>query len=118
TSPPAVVRDLVVAGSSIGDNWNADTGSGAVRAFDARTGALAWTWDPIPREPGRVGAANAWSIISADEERGLIFVPTTSPSPDFFGGNRPGDTRHANSVVALHAETGEVAWSFQTVHHD
>lgn len=118
TSPPAVIGDRVVVGSSIGDNWQTDTGSGAVRAFDARTGKLQWAWNPIPREASQVGAANAWSIISADPERDLVFVPTGSPSPDFYGGLRPGDNRHANSVVALRASTGEVAWAFQTVHHD
>lgn len=118
TSPPAVVGNFVIVGSSIGDNWQADTGSGAVRAFDARTGEVRWTWNPIPRDAGRVGAANAWSIISADPERELVFVPTGSPSPDFYGGLRPGDNRHANSVVALRASTGNVVWTFQTVHHD
>lgn len=118
TSPPAIINNMIVVGSSIGDNWHVDTGRGAVRAFDVRSGALKWTWDPIPYEKGRVGAANAWSVISADAERGLVFVPTSSPSPDFYGGNRLGDNTYANSVVALRAETGEVAWSFQTVHHD
>ncbi len=118
TSPPTVINGLVVVGSSIGDNWHADTGSGVVRAFDARTGALRWSWDPIPHQPDRVGAANAWSVFSADPERDLVFVPTTSPSPDFYGGLRPGDNRYANSVVALRASTGEVVWHFQTVHHD
>lgn len=118
TSPPAVVGDIIVVGSSIGDNWRTDTGSGAVRAFHARTGELRWTWEPFSREVGRAGAANAWSIISADPERELVFVPTGSPSPDFYGGLRLGDNEHANSVVALRASTGERMWSFQTVHHD
>ena len=118
TSPPAVIGDLLIVGSSIGDNWHADTGSGGVRAFDARSGEVRWAWDPLPRNPGRVGAANTWSIISADPERDLVFVPTGSPSPDFYGGLRPGANRHANSVVALRTSTGEVVWSFQTVHHD
>jgi quinoprotein glucose dehydrogenase len=121
TSPPAVLRDLVVVGSSIGDNWNADTGSGVVRAFDARTGATRWSWQPIPRDPargGQVGAANAWSMISVDADRDLVVVPTTSPSPDFYGGLRPGANADANSVVALRGSTGERVWAFQTVHHD
>lgn len=118
TSPPAVVDDLVVVGSSIGDNWEADTGSGAVRAFDARTGEVRWAWNPLLQDSENVGAANAWSVISVDAERDLVFVPTGSPSPDFYGGRRPGDNRHANSVVALRDSTGEVVWSFQTVHHD
>lgn len=118
TSPPAIINDRIVVGSSIGDNWHADTGSGRVRAYDARTGDLLWTWEPIYHTKGKVGAANAWTILSADAERDLVFVPTTSPSPDFYGGHRLGDNRYANSIVALHAETGKIAWHFQTVHHD
>jgi quinoprotein glucose dehydrogenase len=64
------------------------------------------------------GAANVWSVIAADSARGLVFVPTTSPSPDYYGGERSGDNRYANSIVALRASSGTVAWSFQTVHHD
>ncbi len=118
TSPPAIIGDLVVVGSSIGDNWHVDTGRGSVRAFDVRTGELKWLWDPIPYENDRVGAANVWSAMAVDIERNLVFVPTTSPSPDFYGGNRLGDNTHANSVVALNATNGEVVWSFQTIHHD
>jgi quinoprotein glucose dehydrogenase len=118
TSPPAVVGDVVVTGSSIGDNWQADTGSGAVRAFDARSGEVRWTWQPLLQDSEQVGAANAWSVLSADPERDLVFVPTGSSSPDFYGGLRPGDNRYANSVVALRATTGEVVWAFQTVYHD
>lgn len=118
TSPPAIVGDVVVVGSSIGDNWHTDTGGGAVRGFDARSGELLWAWDPLTRDTDQIGAANAWSIISADPGRDLVFVPTGSPSPDFFGGARAGDNEHANSVVALRGSTGELAWSFQTVHHD
>jgi quinoprotein glucose dehydrogenase len=68
--------------------------------------------------PITAGAANVWAPMSADEQRGLVFLPTTSPSPDFWGGLRPGDDGHADSVVALKAETGELAWAFKTVHHD
>jgi quinoprotein glucose dehydrogenase len=118
TSPPAVIGNLVIVGSSIGDNWHADTGSGVVRAFDALTGAERWRWSPLQGQAGRAGAANAWSALNVDAGRGLVFIPTTSPSPDFYGGLRPGDNRHANSVVALRAATGELVWSFQTVHHD
>jgi len=122
TSPPTIINDLVVVGSSIGDNWHADTGSGVVRAYSAKTGALRWSWDPLAASrdqfTGPVGAANAWSVLSADPDMGLVYVPTSSPSPDFYGGFRPGDNKYANSVVALHAETGKVKWHFQTVHHD
>jgi quinoprotein glucose dehydrogenase len=69
--------------------------------------------------PGtRTGAANAWSLITADPQHGLVFVPTGSPSPDYYGGERLGDDKYANSVVALNAKTGAIVWSFQTVHHD
>ncbi len=116
TSPPAVIGDLVVVGSAIADNAYADAASGEVRAFDARTGKLVWTWDPMPGQ--RTGAANTWSIISTDPERQLIFLPTGSASPDYYGGERPGNDLYANSLVALHAATGKMAWHFQTVHHD
>jgi quinoprotein glucose dehydrogenase len=118
TSPPAVVANLVITGSSIGDNWSADTGPGVVRAYDARTGTLRWSWSPLTGQPGTAGAANAWSVFGVDAERDLVFVPTSSPSPDFYGGLRPGPNGHANSLVALRASTGAVVWSFQTVHHD
>ena len=131
SSPPVVAGDVVVVGSSVAENARPDMPSGKVHAFDARSGALRWTWDPIPRDPDdparatwedgsadTTGAANVWSLLSVDEARGLVFLPTSSPSPDFFGGTRLGDNRHADSVVALRAETGERVWSFQTVHHD
>ncbi len=116
TSPPAVIGDLVVVGSGIADNVIADAASGEVRAFDARTGTLAWTWDPMPGQ--RTGAANTWSIISTDPERQLIFMPTGSASPDYYGGERPGNNLYADSLVALDALTGKMVWHFQTVHHD
>ena len=116
TSPPAVIGDLVVVGSGVADNNYVDAASGEVRAFDARTGKLAWTWDPMPGQ--RTGAANTWSIISTDPERKLIFLPTGSASPDYYGGERPGNNLYADSLVALHADTGKMAWHFQTVHHD
>lgn len=131
TSAPTVAGDAVVVGSSMGDNARVAAPSGAVRAFDARTGAPLWSFDPIPRAsdaanaadwqgefPRVEGHANAWAPMSYDAARDLLFVPTSSPSPDFFGGLRPGDNRYANSIVALKAATGVVAWAFQTVHHD
>jgi quinoprotein glucose dehydrogenase len=126
TAPPTVIGDLVVVGSSIFDNHFADAPSGAVRAFDVRTGTLRWSWEPLVGvagvgQDGRTvpaGAANTWATITADEDRGLLFVPTGSPSPDHYGGLRPGDNAYANSLVALDAGTGEVVWHFQTVHHD
>lgn len=121
TSATSIAGDLVIVGSSIGDNRAVDVERGIVRAFDARTGKMRWSWDPIPwaqdTKP-RTGAGNAWSTISVDAERDLVFVPTGSASPDYFGGIRKGDDRWANSVVALRASTGEFVWGFQVVHHD
>ncbi len=131
TSPPAVVGDLVITGSAVADNTNLAPASGEVRAFDARTGVLKWTFDPIPQDSADpafktwqngaariVGAANVWSVIVADPEHDLVFLPTSSPAPDYFGGMRLGDDRYANSIVALRASTGKVIWHFQSVHHD
>lgn len=121
TSAPTVVGDVVITGSSIGDNGAVSVERGVVRAYDARSGKLRWTWDPIPwaeTQEMRTGAANAWSTISADPARDLIFIPTGSASPDYYGGMRPNDNRWANSVVALRASTGAFVWGFQVVHHD
>ena len=118
TSAPAIAGDLVIVGSSIADNDRVDSPSGVVRAFDARTGSLRWSWNPIPQTIAPTGAGNAWSTISVDNGRGLVFVPTTSPSPDYQGFKRPGDDKWADSVVALSAKTGEMIWGFQLVHHD
>ena len=131
TSPPAVIRGMIVTGSSVADNNRTNAASGEVRAFDARTGRLRWTWDPVPRDSTdpawsswrgamahTTGAANAWSVIAADSARDLVFVPTGAPSVDYFGGERAGDNRYANSIVALRASTGKVVWHFQVVHHD
>lgn len=131
TSPPAIYRDLVFVGSAIGDNRAVEIERGIVRAFDVRTGALRWSWDPIPttveesvrrgwteKSAKLTGAANAWSVLTVDAGRGLIFVPTGSASPDFFGGERPGDNSYANSIVALRADSGQVVWHRQLVHHD
>jgi quinoprotein glucose dehydrogenase len=121
TSAPAIFKDLVITGSSIGDNRAVTLERGIVRGYDVRTGKLRWSWDPIPwalkTEP-RTGAGNAWSTISLDAERDLVFIPTGSASPDYFGGVRKGDNKWANSVVALRASTGEFVWGFQVVHHD
>jgi quinoprotein glucose dehydrogenase len=131
TSPPAILDGKVIVGSSIGDNRAVLEELGSVRAFDARSGALKWSWDPIPRDPSNpvfkewspervtaASAANAWAPLSVDAARHLVFAPTGSASPDFFGGERPGDNRWANSVVALEGENGTLRWGQQLVHHD
>lgn len=130
-NPPVVINDRLVLGTSVRDNhrWNAP--SGAIRSFDARTGAFLWEFDPIPRDAAdpeyknwtadaaeNTGGANAWGMMSADLERDIIFVPTSGPSPDFYGGTRPGDNRYSDSIVALNGETGEVIWHYQLIHHD
>ena len=130
-SPPTVVGDVVAVGSAIMDNVRRDAPSGAVRAFNVRTGAPAWVFDPIPRDASDpaaatwlngvdadVGHANVWSTMTGDTANDLLFLPTSSPAPDFWGGERPGDNRYGNSIVALRGSTGEVVWSFQFVHHD
>lgn len=131
TSPPAIVRDTVVVGSAVADGTNKPHPSGEVRGFHAVTGRLLWSWDPVPQTPGalgadtwkgkdvsRTGGANAWSVMVTDAALGFVFVPTSSPSHDYFGGERLGDNLFADSVVALEAATGRRVWHFQTVHHD
>ncbi len=129
TSPPAIAGDVAIVGSSIGDNRGTDIELGVVRAFDVRSGRELWHWDPIPRaakipadaanpdfgdiesqQAHWTGAANAWAPFAVDAERGLVFIPTGSASPDFFGGERPGDDHWADSLVALRASTGEFVW--------
>ena len=132
TSPPLVINGLVITGSSVADNTRPDLPSGEVRAYDARTGALKWSWDPVPQsrtDPAyedwrgpdvhaKTGAANAWSVLAGDPERDLVYIPTGSAAPDYYGGLRLGHNRYANSLVALKASTGALVWAFQTVHHD
>jgi quinoprotein glucose dehydrogenase len=129
TSPGTVVADLVIVGSSVADLDLARLPHGLVRAFDVLSGELRWTFDTIPADgdPGsetwktgiaNTGAANVWSTITVDLERGLVFLPVTSASPDFYGGARPGANLYSDSVVALNAQTGTLVWQFQTVHHD
>ncbi len=131
TSAPAVVNGVVAVGSFVMDNLRTDAPLGSINAFDARTGAPRWRFDPIPQNPGdpafaswqdgsamRTGAANVWSTMTVDVKRGLIFAPVSSPSPDFWGGERKGNNHRASSIVALEAATGRVVWDFQHVHHD
>ena len=131
TSPPAVAGDVLIVGSSVGDNRAHALEQGIVRGIDVRSGRERWRWDPVPRDPARaaaggwqpeqaatVGAANAWAPLSVDVARGLVFVPTGSASPDYYGGERLGDNRDANSLVALDLHSGHRVWAQQLVHHD
>ena len=129
SSPPIVYRDLVICGSRVSDG-EPQGPSGDVRAFDARTGRLVWTFHTVPR-PGEFGhetwekdswidrgGTNVWSTMSLDEERGIIYLPLTSPSPDRYGGERKGQNLFGDSLVALDARTGRRLWHYQIVHHD
>ncbi|HVY80660.1 MAG TPA: PQQ-binding-like beta-propeller repeat protein, partial [Steroidobacteraceae bacterium] len=126
-----IFNNLVIVGAAIGDNRAADLERGTIRAFDAVTGEQRWAFDPLPDSPdhpaagawrpdqaARTGAANAWAVMSVDQDHGIVFIPTGSASPDFFGGTRLGDHRFANSLLALDASTGKLQWAQQLVHHD
>lgn len=128
TSPGVIYKDLIIQGTRVGEGD--ESAPGFVRAFDVRTGALVWIFHTIP-QPGEfgydtwpadawrsVGGANSWGGMAVDAERGIVYVPTGSATPDFFGGNRIGANLFANSLLALDAATGKRAWHFQTVHHD
>lgn len=131
TSPPAVINELVIVGSAMGDNTRIEFPRGVVRAYHVRTGELVWSWDPVPRKPAdpgydtwkgknipKTGGANAWAPISADPLLDMVYIPTSCPSTDYYGGERIGDNLYANSIVAVKASTGKVVWQFQAVHHD
>jgi quinoprotein glucose dehydrogenase len=122
TSPATVVGDTIILGSSVADNLSTFIASGAVRGFDAISGRQKWSWEPLPwtlsQHPRSSGSGNAWSVLSADPANDLVFVPTGSPSVDYYGGTRLGDNRDADSVIALRASTGQKVWGFQFVHHD
>jgi quinoprotein glucose dehydrogenase len=125
-SPPAVVQDVVAVSSTSNKFESASSVNGAIRGFDARTGKLRWTFDPLVRDagagleptPAEVGGGNNWTPMSVDNERDLLFIPTASPAPNYWGVHRPGDNRYANSIIAIRGNTGEVVWHFQTLHHD
>ena len=130
SSPPVVVGDVVVVGSAMTEGTDfREAPPGHVRGFDVRTGEMLWIFHTVPH-PGEFGAdswpdgaweftggANVWTLMSADEELGLVYLPVGTAVPDYYGGHRLGDNLFANSLVALHAETGERAWHFQLVHH-
>jgi membrane-bound PQQ-dependent dehydrogenase (glucose/quinate/shikimate family) len=128
TSPPTIASGVLVLGGWVADNQEVEEPSGVVRGFDPLTGALRWAWDmgredrPGLPEPGKTytrGTPNVWSLGSADDELGLVYVPTGNATPDYYGGHRTEVMdRYASAVVALDALTGRVRWHFQTTHHD
>ena len=135
SSPPAICRDVVVAGSTVLDAFavgrppNAVMPPGDVRGFDVRTGEQKWTFHTIPQEGEsgndtwegdswqRTGSANVWTLMSADEDLGYVYLPVSTPTNDYYGGERKGANLFAESLVCLNAETGERVWHFQMVHH-
>ena len=130
-SPPIVVGDTVVIGSSINDRaLTKEAPPGWVRAYDARTGRHKWDFHTVPQSPDQFGAdtwlndswrysgnTNVWSLMSADDELGLVYLPIGTATNDYYGGARLGDNLFAESLVAVDAETGRREWHFQTVHH-
>ncbi len=128
TTPGVIHQDLLIIGSSVSEGG--DALPGYIRAFNVRTGALAWVFHtiPLPGEYGyetwatdsykKLGGANCWAGMVVDEKRGIVYAGTGSPSVDFYGGAREGQNLFANCVIALNAQTGKRIWHFQTVHHD
>ena len=128
TTPASIYKDLIITGGADPETYPSPPGD--IRAYDARSGALRWTFHTIPHpgEPGyetwpkdawkTAGAANNWAGMSVDTARGIVFVPTGSAVFDFYGAFRKGDDLYANSLLALDASTGKLLWHFQAVHHD
>lgn len=130
-SPPIVINDIVVVGSSISDGplFQDQLPPGHVRGFDARSGERRWIFHTIPQagEPGAetweneawrtAGATNVWTTMSADPDTGYVYLPTSTPNNDWYGGHRLGDNLYAESLVALDSANGEVVWHFQVVRH-
>jgi len=130
TSPPIVCGDTVVVGSCVVDfPVDPELPPGDVRGFDARTGKLLWTFHTVPQagDPGTatwkndswktIGAANVWAPMSCDPELGNIYLPTSTPANDFYGGRRQGDGLYGESIVAVNAKTGQRVWHYQVTHH-
>ena len=130
SSPPVVYGDLIIVGSQVPDRVQLPDPMGYVQAFSARTGRRMWTFSVIPMaatDPGaetwengswrQNGHANVWAPMALDEKRGLLYLPTSTPTSDYYGGQRPGANLFAESLVCLDAATGKIKWHFQTVHH-
>ena len=130
TSPPVIVRDVIVVGSSVWDWWGQrPSPPGDVRGFDIRTGRLLWTFNTVPQagEPGvetwekgswkEAGNANVWAPMSADEELGYVYLPVSTPTNDYYGGHRPGDGLYGDSLVCIEAATGKKIWHYQLIRH-
>lgn len=128
TSPPTMASGALVVGGFVLDNQQTEEPSGVVRGYDPRTGSLLWAWDigregqtEVPPEGGHYtrGTPNVWSLTSADDDLGLVYVPTGNATPDYFGGHRTEIMdKFASSIVAIDARTGLTRWHFQTAHHD
>jgi quinate dehydrogenase (quinone) len=128
TSAPTLAGDVLVLGGFVTDNFNVDVPSGVIRAYDVVTGKQRWAFDagnpaikgaPTDGQSYTRGSPNSWAPMSYDPKLNLVFVPMGNASPDLWGGNRtPEMEKYASSVVALDAATGDVRWSFQSVHHD
>jgi quinoprotein glucose dehydrogenase len=127
-NPGRIFEDLLILGSATNEEYN--SGPGDIRAYDVRTGRLAWTFHTVPHpgEPGygtwpkdawkTVGGANDWSGMALDVKRGIVYVPTASPKYNFYGANRPGANLYGDCLLALNARTGKLIWYYQMVHHD
>jgi quinoprotein glucose dehydrogenase len=128
TTPGRVFEDLLILGSATNEEY--ESGPGDIRAYDVRSGRLVWTFHTVPH-PGEfgydtwpkeawktVGGANAWSGLSADEKRGIVYIPTASPKYNFYGADRTGANLFGDCLIALNARTGKLIWYFQMVHHD
>jgi len=130
TSPPVIVRDVIVVGSSVMDWWaHRPSPPGDVRGFDVRTGRQLWTFNTVPQaaDPGvetwekdswrEAGNTNVWAPMSADEQLGYVYLPVSTPTNDYYGGHRPGDGIFGDSLVCVEAATGRKIWHYQFVRH-
>ncbi len=128
TSPPTLVRDVLVVGSQVSDGQTREAPSGVIRGYSAVTGELDWAWDmgrpgrsglPPEGEVYTAGTPNMWTIASGDSELGLVYMPMGNSAVDYWGGDRSeAENTYSTAIVALDVETGEVAWHYQTVHYD